>query len=100
MGDCHPAGEATVLPLLRHTGMVDTPPARRHRIGYMAPVAWIDLAAFDEAGEPCEIRPCNYCLPWHAEVHIDEDSRMFVREWHAVDCEEFRQLLESVRKQP
>jgi len=79
--------------------MVANPHGRKRRIDYTAPVAWIDLAAFDEAGEPYEIRACHYCLPWHAEVHIDEDGRVFVREWHAVDCEEFRQLLESAKDQ-
>jgi len=47
------------------------------------------LAAFDDKGEPYEIHSCDHCLPWHAEVHIDDDGQIFVREWHAVECEEF-----------
>jgi hypothetical protein len=37
-------------------------------------------------------------LPWHAEVHIDDDSGdVFVREWHAVDCEAFQELLDVIK---
>ena len=79
--------------------MVETPRGRKRRIDYTAPVGSIDLAAFDEAGEPYEIRACDYCLPWHAEVHVDGDGRVFVREWHAVDCEVFRELIESAKDQ-
>ena len=49
--------------------------------------------AFDEDGEPYEIHGCDYCLPWHAEVHIDDDGNVFVREWHAVECEAFEELI-------
>jgi hypothetical protein len=74
---------------------VNTPRERKPRIGYTAPIGSIDLAAFDEAGEPYEIHACNYCLPWHAEVHIDDQGHVFVREWHAVDCEHFQELLKE-----
>jgi len=69
-------------------------PGRKRRIGYTAPIGSVDLAAFDEAGEPYEIRACNDCLPWHAEVHIDDRGDVFVCEWHAVDCEHFKELIE------
>lgn len=32
------------------------------------------------------------CLPWHADV-IRDDTDMFVREWHAIDCPQFKSLL-------
>ena len=52
------------------------------------------LAAFDDKGDPYEIHGCDYCLPWHAEVHVDDDSgEVFVREWHAVECEAFQELI-------
>jgi len=95
----HLARETAALSLPRHTGIVDTPPARKPKIDYTAPVGSIDLADFDEADEPYEIRACHYCLPWHAEVHIADDGRVFVREWHAVDCEEFRGLLSTAKDQ-
>lgn len=57
-----------------------------------APVAWVDLAAFDDDGEPYQIHACNSCLPWHAEVIRDDDGEIFVREWHAVECPEFEAL--------
>jgi hypothetical protein len=54
-------------------------------------------------GPPCRVRMrwghSAECLPWHAEVHIDEGSRVFVREWYAVDCEDFRELLSSANDQ-
>jgi len=77
--------------------MMGTSRGDKRKIDYTAPVGSIDLAPFDEAGEPYEINACHYCLPWHAEVHIDDDGRVFVREWHAVDCEEFQQLLSTSR---
>jgi hypothetical protein len=65
---------------------------RRHRRNtYSAPIGCVDVAAFDEHGEPFEIHACVDCLPWHAEVHID-DGEVFVREWHAVECETFEEL--------
>ncbi|MGN6793961.1 MAG: hypothetical protein ACTHJW_16360 [Streptosporangiaceae bacterium] len=53
----------------------------------------MDLAAFDEKGEPYEIDGCLYCLPWHAEVHVNDNGDIFVRLWHAVECEAFEELL-------
>jgi hypothetical protein len=70
------------------------PPERRN-ITYRAPIGCVDLAAFGEDGEPYEIHACNYCLPWHAEVHIDGAGNVFVREWHAVECEVFEELINS-----
>ena len=66
---------------------------RRRHTSYSAPVGSIDLAAFDENGEPYEIHGCHYCLPWHAEVHLDDGGQIFVREWHAVECEAFEELI-------
>lgn len=71
---------------------------KRPDIGYTAPIGCIDLAAFDENGEPYEITGCHYCAPWHAEVHIDEDGDVFVREWHAVECEAFQELVNVNRE--
>lgn len=70
---------------------------QRPSVGYTAPVGSIDLAAEDENGEPYEIRSCDYCLPWYAEVRRDEHGNVFVREWHAVDCEHFRELLSNAK---
>jgi hypothetical protein len=68
---------------------------RRRNTTYSAPIGSVDLAAFDENGDPYEIRGCDYCLPWHAEVHIDDDGHVFVREWHAVECEAFDELINA-----
>ena len=54
---------------------------------FTAPVGSVNLAAFDDDGEPYEIHACDHCLPWHAEVHLDDDGAIFVREWHAVECQ-------------
>ncbi|SIH56851.1 Uncharacterised protein [Mycobacteroides abscessus subsp. abscessus] len=68
-------------------------PARRN-VTYHAPVGSIDLAAFDEDGNSCEIRPCPECLPWHAEVINDPETHgVLVREWHAIECPHFEYLL-------
>lgn len=61
-------------------------------LGNSAPVGSIDLDAFNDAGEPHEIWPCHDCLPWHAEVVIVEGD-VLVREWHAIDCPQFQELL-------
>jgi proline racemase len=79
------------------TGLVDNAKKRRGNITLSAPVGSIDLAAEDENGEPYEIRACNYCLPWYAEVRRDDDGNVFVREWHAVDCEHFQELLAAAK---
>jgi hypothetical protein len=68
-------------------------PPKRRNVGYTAPIGSVDMAAFDADGEPYEITGCHYCAPWHAEVHIDDDGQVFVREWHAVECEEFEALI-------
>jgi hypothetical protein len=67
--------------------------AERRKTTYRAPIGCVDLAAFDEDGEPYEIRACNSCLPWHAEVVRDDDGDILVREWHAVECPEFEALI-------
>jgi hypothetical protein len=59
---------------------------------YDAPVGSVDLAAFDDDGTAYEIWPCDECLPWHAEVVVEEDY-VFVREWHAVACARFQDLM-------
>jgi hypothetical protein len=66
---------------------------RRRHVTYGAPIGSVDLAAFDDDGEPYEIHECGHCLPWHAEVHLDDDGRPFVREWHAIECEQFEELI-------
>lgn len=63
------------------------------RVDRAAPVGSVDLAAFEEDGEPYQIYPCDHCLPWHAEIMLDDDLRIFVREWHAVGCAVFRDLI-------
>jgi hypothetical protein len=68
-------------------------PEQRRKTTNSAPVGCVDLAAFDDDGEPYEIRPCYSCLPWHAEVHVDEDGAIFVREWHAMECPQFEELV-------
>jgi hypothetical protein len=73
-----------------------TPPTgRTQKVTYDAPVGSIDLAAFNDAGEAYAIWPCTDCLPWHAEVVIDEDGDVLVREWHAVACQSFQELLKD-----
>lgn len=67
---------------------------QRRNTTYSAPVGCVELAAFDDEGEPYEIHACNSCLPWHAEVGVDADNGMiFIREWHAVECPEFEALI-------
>jgi hypothetical protein len=78
---------------LTDTGPVD----RRPNVNFTAPIGSIDLDAADEDGEPYEIRACRWCLPWYAEVRRDDDGNVFVREWHAVDCEYFQELLAAAK---
>ncbi|WP_019885881.1 hypothetical protein [Streptomyces purpureus] len=59
-----------------------------------APVGSVDLGAFDDDGNPYEIWACHDCLPWHAEVVLVE-GEVLVREWHAVDCPQFRELVQD-----
>ena len=72
------------------------PGQRRPNVTLSAPVGCVDLAAFDDKGDPYEIHACHYCLPWHAEVLV-EDGNIFVREWHAVECESFQELLDDIK---
>jgi hypothetical protein len=72
----------------------DPPRAPRPNITNAAPIGSVDLRAFDELGDPYEILACQHCLPWHAEVVRDpETDEVLVREWHAVDCEVFQDLI-------
>lgn len=85
------------MPIGRNTGLMDSSEDPRPNITYTAPVGSIDLATEDENGDPYEIRACRFCLPWHAEVRRTDDGDVFVREWHAVDCEHFRELLDDAK---
>jgi hypothetical protein len=76
---------------------VESARKRRGNITLSAPVGSIDLAAEDENGDPYQIHACTGCLPWHAEVIRDDDGTVFIREWHAVDCQEFQHLLAIVK---
>jgi hypothetical protein len=72
------------------------PPARPPRpdITFNAPIGSVDLRAFDEVGDTYEITACPDCLPWHAEVVRDpETNETLVREWHAVECPLFQDLI-------
>lgn len=74
------------------TGRVTEPSAPRPKVGRDAPVGSIDMRAFADDGTAYEITPCHHCLPWHAEVVVDQ-GEIIVREWHAFDCELFQELL-------
>ncbi|MER7539383.1 hypothetical protein ABTX77_32055 [Streptomyces sp. NPDC097704] len=63
-------------------------------VNLSAPVGSVDLPAFDDDGNPHEIWACHDCLPWHAEVVLSE-GEVLVREWHAVDCPQFQQLVQG-----
>ncbi|RVX41128.1 hypothetical protein EDD27_3597 [Nonomuraea polychroma] len=71
---------------------MEPPKNRKPNTIYSAPVGSIDLAAFQDDGTPYEIWPCHDCLAWHAEV-VTVDGQVLVREWHAIDCEHFQELL-------
>lgn len=68
--------------------MVRQPEPRKPNVTYSAPVGSIDLAAIGYV-----IWPCNDCLPWHVEIIRADDGEIIAREWHAVDCEHFQDLL-------
>ncbi|MFI6530172.1 hypothetical protein [Streptomyces uncialis] len=61
---------------------------------YRAPVGSVDLSAFDDNGNAYEIHACHDCLPWYAEVALVE-GEILVREWHAVGCPQFQQLIQD-----
>ncbi|MEU3352443.1 hypothetical protein [Streptomyces sp. NPDC037389] len=63
-------------------------------VTYRAPVGSVDLRAFDDNGKPYEIWACHDCLPWHAEVVVIEEETL-IREWHAVECPQFQQLIQD-----
>ncbi|MFF4501574.1 hypothetical protein [Streptomyces sp. NPDC001401] len=64
----------------------------RQDVTYRAPVGSVDLRAFDDDDNSYEIHACHDCLPWHAEVVVI-DGQILVREWHAVGCPQFQQLI-------
>jgi hypothetical protein len=84
---------SSALTLTAAASLANMSSAERRNITYQAPIGCVDLAAFDEDGEPYDIRACNSCLPWHAEVVRDDDGEIFVREWHAVECPDFEELI-------
>ncbi|MFD7763526.1 Tn3 family transposase [Streptomyces microflavus] len=65
---------------------------RQQDVTYQAPVGCVDLRAFDDDGNSYDIHACHDCLPWHAEVVVIEGD-ILVREWHAVGCPQFQQLI-------
>ena len=70
------------------------PPDARPNIRFDAPIGSVDLRAFDDAGIAYEILACPDCLPWRAEVVRDpQTNEILIREWHAVDCELFQELI-------
>jgi hypothetical protein len=71
---------------------------RRPNVTDSAPVGCVDVPAFDPEGNSYEITACPYCLPWRAELVRDpETDEILVREWHAVDCGLFRDLIDDPR---
>ncbi|MFJ8745782.1 hypothetical protein ACIRL2_41295 [Embleya sp. NPDC127516] len=68
--------------------------SERRNATFSAPVGSIDLPAETADGTPYEIWPCHDCLPWHAEVIVAGDE-VVVREWHAIDCPQYRELLSN-----
>ena len=80
----------------RDTSQVSVPDGRKSNTTYTASIGSVDLAAVNDDGTSFVIWPCEGCLPWHAEVVRDEYGTLYVREWHAVDCGEFRNLLSAV----
>lgn len=65
---------------------------RKPNVDRSAPIGPVDLRAFDDDGTAYEIFACYDCLPWHAEVAIVE-GEVLVREWHAIDCPQFQDLI-------
>jgi hypothetical protein len=50
----------------------------------------VDLAAFDDDGQPLNVWPCRFCDVWHVQV-VDEGA-VVVREWHAATCEHYQAI--------
>lgn len=61
---------------------------QKPNVTFSAPVGSFDLPA-----EDYKVYACDNCLPWHAEAFADDDGMVWVREWHAVDCPAFQELL-------
>ena len=66
---------------------------RKPNVTYSAPVGSVDLAAETPDGTPYSIWPCPECLPWHVEV-IRDGQDVVVREWHAIECSVFQELIQ------
>jgi hypothetical protein len=59
-----------------------------------APVGSVDVRALDDDGNAYKIRARSDCLLRHAEVVVDEESgSIMVREWHAIGCPMFQELI-------
>ncbi|WP_331764430.1 hypothetical protein [Streptomyces anulatus] len=67
---------------------------RKPNVTYNAPIGSVDLVAFKEDGTSYEIWACLDCLPWHAEL-VRVEGELLVREWHAVDCPQFQNLISA-----
>lgn len=68
----------------------------RPNVTFSAPIGSVDLRAFNDDGDPCEVVACPDCLPWRAEVARDpESNEIVVREWHAVECPLFQELIQD-----
>ncbi|MFF5020137.1 hypothetical protein [Streptomyces sp. NPDC001165] len=76
---------------MRARSQTDTP-QRKPDTSRSALVGSVDLRAFADNGTAYEIWPCDHCLPWHAEV-VQAGGEILVREWHAVDCPDFQELV-------
>ena len=59
------------------------------------PLVPLDLAVFDNAGDPLPVWPCGHCDPWHLEVVRDGQGEVWAREWHAPDCPHLADLLKE-----
>lgn len=63
------------------------------RINRTAPVLPLEYS-LDDLGDDV-IYPCTDCLPWHLDLRVDDEKRMIIREWHAVDCPVLREIDEE-----
>ena len=58
--------------------------------------AYVDLAAFDDEGQPLNVWPCRFCDTWHVQV-VDEGS-VSLREWHADTCAHYLAIATELRE--
>ena len=70
-------------------------PVKKPNLGRSAPVGSVDLEC-----DAFAIWPCEECLPWHVEIVRDpgDSEHILAREWHAIDCSLFQELLAVFRK--